>query len=115
MSSVRALSLIGALLLAGAAVAQVHVAANGTRVAIPPIDGLSCAQKGAALRDIDASGYRSKGPDSAAASDRPLLEYENALSSAYYSDCVRPESTRARENAFGGGFLDAVRNGQAPR
>lgn len=114
MSSVRTLSLLGALFLAGAAVAQVHVAVNGARVKTPPIAGLSCAQKGATLRDIDASGYRSMGPDSAAAADRPLLDYENALSRAYYSDCVRPESTRARENAFDGGFLEAVRNGQAP-
>lgn len=61
---------------------------DGAVVATPPPQSLDCRGKRRVLDAIDATGYRGTGPEPKNPADRGLLDYENALSQAYYAECL---------------------------
>ena len=62
--------------------------AEGSTLALPPIDQMECEEMERVLALIDSTGYRRNAPTPHDAADAPLYEYELALAEENYHRCV---------------------------
>jgi hypothetical protein len=82
-----------------------HVTADGVALALPAVAALDCPAMRAKLDEIDASGYRDGSPLPKHEADMALLDYENRLSGAYFTRCLRSDARAAEPgSAFVRGF-----------
>lgn len=81
---------LGLLPLAMADDGRTHVASNGAILPMPAIESLDCPAMADVIQRIDASGYRDADAPEPALNhpDRPIFEYENALTAQEYFQCT---------------------------
>lgn len=86
-----------------------HVTAEGVAVVMPAVAALDCTAMRDKLDEIDASGYRDASPLPKNEADMALLDYENRLSGAYFTRCLRSNARTAEpDGAFARGFKAAA-------
>ena len=70
--------------------ANERVARNGAVVPMPPIESLDCAAMANVIQRIDAANYRDPNADDIPEGhpDRPIFDYENALTAEEYFKCT---------------------------
>lgn len=89
--------------------AQEFRAQNGVVLPAPAIEGLDCPAIEDTLTTLDSSNYRSAAPVPEGHPDRPIYDYENALSEQNYLRCIQEQSAlQDPGEAFRHGFTDAA-------
>lgn len=90
-----------ALGVGGAAAAEPFQVSTGHVIDLTPVETMDCGELGRKLDEIDATGYRGRRPRPPQLADRPLFDYESAVSHRFYGDCSRSGGTQLSD-MFGG-------------